>query len=59
MDMPKFFWYTVAEASTLRELNEKAAKLLQDGWQPTGGIAIGKDSNGNQAFFQAFVLDRP
>ena len=46
--------YYAAQTRTLEGLIEECNTLMDDGWTPLGGIAIGADG-GRQVYVQAFT----
>jgi hypothetical protein len=56
---PKLQWYTIAYGPTTGELIKQVTDLIKDGWHPTGGVAATREDDGEQAFLQAMVIDKP
>lgn len=53
--MKNYTEYIIAEEVTTDKLAKTVQKLMNEGWQPTGGIAIEASSSHYNAFMQALV----
>jgi len=42
--------YMIAQASSAKELEEKVTRLLEEGWEPLGGISISVSKTQNEEY---------
>jgi Domain of unknown function (DUF1737) len=47
--------YRVVEAQSASELQKKVQKLIQDGWEPQGGLSVATYAAGAWWYYQAVV----
>lgn len=48
--------YTVVEATSARELARKVQDLIDQGWEPQGGVSVATYALGVWWYFQALML---
>jgi hypothetical protein len=48
--------YQIVEASSAQELQQKVQDLINDGWEPLGGLSVATYGAGAWWYYQAMVL---
>jgi hypothetical protein len=47
--------YTLVEAESAEELRRKVLALVEEGWEPQGGVSVATHGVGSWWYFQAMV----
>jgi hypothetical protein len=45
--------YKAIECGTMEELNAEIAKMISDGWEPTGGVSIALSESDDYQYYAA------
>jgi hypothetical protein len=53
----KIIDYRVIEGYNLKAFQAKVLEALQEGYSPSGAVAVTRGSNGESYYFQAIILE--